>query len=322
MQMLRLIFVSSVALLAGQDTVLSPNGEFDLRSSGKTYRVDRHTKTIFAATSNGVLFLNIGDNNIVLTSADADGKNSRTRSDLASANAHIDNAIPRPDGTFWLVSSGPYHPYQTFGFPGLQSSALPAPSIKGRSSTDSAAYYNDLDLYDSAGKHLESVRLLSPAGGFDAPLAASGDQLVLLSAVKSQSQLLRFGTIVNQKFQESARVRLDSPIIGKLPILTVSGELVLIDRKNGTMMIVDPKTGGVSVKPSVQPHPVRAAVADPSGLFLLFDGRVSKTDFAGQVLATYQFQFGRTFEPVALDVIGNTMYLVDQAAHTERFLLR
>jgi hypothetical protein len=321
MQMLRLILALGVALLAGQDTVLSPNGEFDLRSSGKTYRADRHTKTIFAATSNGFLFLNIGDSNIVLTSAGPDGKNPHTRSDLASANAHIDNAIPRPDGSFWLISSGPYHPYQSSGFPGLQNNALPAPSVTGRNSTGSPAYYNDLDLYDSAGKHLESVRLLSQVGGIDTPLVASGDQLVLLSAVRSQSQLLRFGTVVNQKFQEYTQVQLESPVIGDLPILTVTGELVLIDRKNGTIVIVDPKTRGVSVIPPVQPHPVRAAVADSSGLFLLFDGRVSKTDFAGKNLATYQFQFGPKFEPVALAVMGNTMYLVDQAGHTERFLL-
>jgi hypothetical protein len=136
---------------------LSPAAEFDLNA--KPHRFGRATRSYFTATSTGLTLVVIGDNSVLLVSADPDGRILHSRSDLASVNAQTYAALPRPDGSVWLLSSSPYRMLELFGVePGVgigdASSGRP-PSGRGSSE---AHNYNQMDLYSPAGEHLAFLR--------------------------------------------------------------------------------------------------------------------------------------------------------------------
>jgi hypothetical protein len=61
-------FLAAVAAVAQP---LSPDAEFDLNA--KPHRFGRAMRSYFVATANGLTFVVVGDNNMLLVSADPDG---------------------------------------------------------------------------------------------------------------------------------------------------------------------------------------------------------------------------------------------------------
>jgi hypothetical protein len=286
--------------------VLLPDAEFDLAAGHKAHYGSRAMRCYFSATPNGLTFVSIDRGVASLSTADLNGNVLHSTSDFASVRAQIDSAILRQDGSFWLVSEGPYR--------------LADNAVEGRN------FFNELDLYSAAGEHLESLRLLSPAGGSDSPIAANRNELVLRSAASLhfnslQAQLVHFGTAAKGQFTERTTVRLEPPIFGAIPILTANGDLLLIDKASGSMEVVDPNAKRGSFVKLADPQRVRAAAVDVNFLYLLTSDAVLKMDLPGQVMATYRFQFGRGFEPSCVGATGNALYVVDRFGHGERFVM-
>jgi hypothetical protein len=125
--------------------------------------------------------------------------------------------------------------------------------------------------------------------------------------------------VLDGQFKERTLVRLAPPVTGDIAALASTGELILIDKKSGSIVIVDPKTKSSAVVQTAKPYPVRAAAVDSNFLYLLSAGAVLKMDLAGQSLSSYRLQFSPGFAPASLGVTGNLLYLVDRAGHTERF---
>ncbi len=220
----------------------------------------------------------------------------------------IYSALPCPDGNFWLVSSGPYNPDNGFHVPaGMVARALPG---------SPSANYNQLDLYSFTGEHLQSVRLLEEYAGWHGPMAATSSELVLQG-----TDLIHFGTAADGNFKEQTQVKLAPPVRGGIRLLSSSGDLLLIDRALGNMVVIDPRTKAGSVVQLPMPHPVQAATADSGYVYLLFANTVLKTDLAGQILHTYGLQLSRGFVPASLGVTGNSLYLVNKAGHAARYQL-
>lgn len=304
----------------GQSRLLSPTAEFDLNAGSKAHHLGRIVRSSFAATPNGLTWVTIGEK-ASLTSADLDGRILHSRSDLASVNAQIYAALPRQDGSVWLVSSGPHNLFDNFATGDFAIGPLAPPA--GRASTP-VAPYNQMDLYSPAGARLTSLRLLTPVDTWEKPLAAANDQLVLLSTTHAgftspQSELIRFGTVTGGQFKERTLVRLAPPVNFAFALLASNGDLLLINRTSGSMVVIDPMTHRDSVVQLARPHPVRAAAVDANDLYLLSIDVVLKTDLAGQLLSTYRFHFSRRFEPVTLGVTASVLYLVDKAGRVERF---
>ena len=295
------VLVLTAVRLLGQ--VLSPDAEFDLTSQAKTHHASRGARWYFSATPSGLTFLSIDGGVASLSTADLNGRVLHSKSDFASVHARIDGALLRRDGSFWLVSVGPYR--------------LADDSAGGRN------FFNELDLYSAAGEHLESLRLMSPTGRLESPLAANRDELVWRSADlhSSQTQLVHFGEAVKGEFKERTTAKLEPPIFGAIPILTEEGELLLIDKASGTMEVADPSARRGSVVKLADPQRIRAATADGGFVYLLTADAVLKTSLSGQVLAAYGFQSGRGFEPSCVGVTGELLYLVDKSGHAERFTM-
>jgi hypothetical protein len=78
--------ILAASAVAGAQT-LSPASEFDLNV--KSHRFGRAMRSYFTATANGLTFVAIGDNSVLLVSADADGRILHSRSDLASVHAQF-----------------------------------------------------------------------------------------------------------------------------------------------------------------------------------------------------------------------------------------
>ena len=300
---MRVFLLILAAIQTCAQTTFSPTAEFDLNGSHEL-RPDRAARSYFVATPNGLTWVRISQNSVIFTSADLNGHILYSTSDLASVNTQVLGALLRDDGCAWLIASGPYR-------------------LSGTSFPGDIAPYADLDLYSpNNGKHLQFLRLLSPVGGWQTPIAASHDQLVLLSAdqlrPKPQSQLIHFGTVVNGAFQDRVDVRLAPPISG-LSLLAPNGNLLFINKHSGAIEIIDPNAKSGSLVPPAKPQPVRAAGATTDSLYLLSSNSVLKTDFAGHLLSTYQLQFAHSFAPAALGVTSNSLYLIDNSGHVERF---
>jgi len=298
------LLVLTAARLFGQQ-VLSPDAEFDLASQGKAHHASRVARCYFSARPNRLTFVRIDGGVASLSTADLNGRGLYAKSDFVSVHALINAALLRRDGSFWLVSDAPYRLDDAVG---------------GR------ILFKELDLYSQAGEHLDSLRLLSPVGGSESPIAANRDELVWRSAVSphfhsSQTQLVHFGTAVKGEFRERTTAKLEPPIFGAISILTEDGELLLIDKASGNMEVIDPNAKRGSVVKLADPQRVRAAAVDGGFVYLLTRAAVLKTDFSGQVVATYGFQANRAFEPSCLGVTGQSMYLVDKLGHVERFAM-
>jgi hypothetical protein len=298
------LWVLTAARLFGQ--MLLPDAEFELTSQGKVHHASRGARCYFLATSKGLTFVRIDGGVASLATADLNGNALHSKSDFASVHARIDAALLSRDGSFWLVSEGPYR--------------LSDDAVEGR------ILFNELDLYSEAGEHLDSLRLAGPVGGSGSAMAANRDELVWRSAVSphfnsSQTQLVHFGTAVKGKFKERTTARLEPPIFGAIPILTENGELLLIDKASGNMEVVDPNVKRGSVVNLADPRRVRAAAADGGFLYLLTADAVLKTDFSGQVMATYGFESGHGFEPSCVGVTGESLYLVDKLGQVKRFAM-
>ena len=158
------------------------------------------------------------------------------------------------------------------------------------------------------------------------PVAAVGHLLVLRGTVglitSRQPEQIHFGTVAGEHFKESALVSLAPPVVGAIPVLTSNGNLLLIDKTSGSMVVVNPKTKSGSVLQPADPHPVQAAAVDSDFLYLLSTGAVLKTDLVGKVLSTYQFRFGSGFRPASLGATGHALYLIDRAGRAERFQIQ
>jgi hypothetical protein len=295
-----LLLAGMVASVRGQ--VLTPTAEFELDATARAHHRDHRVRFYFVASSCGLTLVRISENGVLLTSADLDGRILHSRADLASVHDQIYAALPRPDGSVWLVSGGPYRLLDAGGGGTLR---------------------NDLDLYSAAGKHIESLRLLAFVGGAESPIAAGNDELVLRSAgsprFPPQNQVIHFGTVLRGQFQERARVRLMPPVRGAIATIAGNGELLLIDKKSGDIVVVDPKTKGDTVVRLAEPRAVRAAAADGGYVYLLAADSVVKMDLAGHVIATYYLQLGGGFEAVSLGVTGDLLYLLDKSGRVARF---
>jgi hypothetical protein len=309
-----LLMLAGVSLFA-QSQILSPDAEFDLNAGHKAQHGGRAVRCYFAATPSELTFVSIGENAVMFDSADLAGRILYSTSRLASVHAQIYAALPRSDGSVWLVSAGPHKWVDG-----------PAVGDMGGAPFARPDSFNELDLYSRSGRHLEALRLLSPAGGSASPIAADNDQLVLRSAASArfgppQSQFIRFGKAVNGEFKERTAVRLEPAILGAIPILAENGSLLLIGKTSGTMEVIDPQTRRGSIVRLAKPERVRAVAQEAGYLYLLSSDAVMKTDLAGQVLSTYRFQFVRGFEPVCLGVTGRWLYLVDKFGHGQRFTI-
>jgi hypothetical protein len=133
--------------------------------------------------------------------------------------------------------------------------------------------------------------------------------------------MLHFGTVVDNQFKETTQVRLEPPVNGAMPVLSPNGNLLLINKASGSMVVIDPQTKAGTVVRPAKPSRIRAAAADSSYVYLLSDGAALKTDLTGKVLSTYRFQLRRGFDPSSLAVTGNSFYLADKSGHIARFRL-
>ncbi len=308
--MVRLLLVLAAAsLVFPQDRVLTPAAEFDLHAGLKLSRHARVRLTL-SATPTGLTLVTIGENFAALTSADPNGRILHARSDLASVHAQIYGALPRPDGNVWLLSAGPN---QAFGAYTELGNALPSRPVTGKFHSG-PENYTDMDLYTPAGEHLEHLRLLRPV----VPLAAGNDEIVLRVY---PGQILYFGIAANGQFQKKTEVRLDPPVRFAFATMASNGEILLMDRQSGDMLIVDPKTHRGSVVHLPKPYPVTAVSTDADAVYLLTGDTVLKADLQGRILAEHRLQFGHGFQPVAIAVTGPSIYLVNQSGVTERFEL-
>jgi len=306
------LFLLAALSLWGQSGALSPAAEFNLNANLK-HRPSRTALPFLAANPKGLTLVTVEEDCVSLASADLAGRILHARSDLASVRAQIYEALPLPDGSVWIVARGPYQ-LLTKGFGGFVPNA-------GPSAGDD---FQELDRYDPAGKAISSVRLLSRTDA-EVPIAAAGDVLVVRAALRgaegfpANEATVRFGTVDSGRFRQTAEVPLPPPPHSAIAVLTARGDLWLIGKLTGNVEVVDPKTGGVAVLPTGTPHPVVAAAADPDSLYVLAADTVLKMDLAGKRLATYRLQFGRGFQPAALAVTGDALYLADRAGRTECF---
>jgi hypothetical protein len=92
--------------------------------------------------------------------------------------------------------------------------------------------------------------------------------------------LLHFGTVVDGQFKERRQVKLVPPVAGGIPIIAPDGNLLLIDKASGNMVIVDSRAKGGTVVRLAEPAPVKAAAADSDYVYLLSGDSVIKTDLA------------------------------------------
>ena len=177
-----------------------------------------------------------------------------------------------------------------------------------------------MDLYSPAGEHLAFLRLLANAAS---PIAAGDDQLVLRSTgppgFPTSPQILRFGTVADNQFKEKTQVCLEPPVYRDLPILCPNGDLLLINKASGSMVVIDPQTKAGTVVRLAKPSRIRAAAADSSYVYLLSDGAALKTDLSGHVISAYRFHLRPGFDPSSLAVTGNSLYLADRSGHVARF---
>jgi hypothetical protein len=312
------LFTAAALSALGQGQLLSPGAEFDLVSGAQSHRHGR-TRPFFEAAPSGLTLVLIGENYTLLTSADLDGHIRHSRSDLAAVRAQIDGALLRPDGSVWLVSTGPYDLTTNFG-------GTPIASNMGRIAPRTPLF-DDLDLYNPAGEHVTSFRLLSPDWLSESPIAASGDEIVLRSSAHavglavSQSEILHFGTVAGGQFHERAQVPVSPPAFGAIPLLASNGDLLLVQKASGAILAIDPSAGGGPVVHAGTVHPVQAAALDSDQLYLFSGDTAARADLAGHVLATWRLQFSPGFKPAALGVTGGCLYLVDMAGRVERFPL-
>jgi len=309
------VFAFSVCIAAAQPLV--PDAEFDLAR----LKHHRFTRSYIAANSSGLTLVLIDRNNVLLVSADPIGRMLHSRSDLGSVKVQIDTALLNPNGDVWILSSSPYHLLEPFGVgSGLGITDAPqvrAPSGRGSSQTTN---FGQLDLYSPAGDHLAFLRLLALAA---IPIAAGNDRLVLRSTGppgRRTPQIVYFGTVADNRFKEETQVRIDPAVFGAIPVLASNGNLLLIGRDSGNMVVIDPNSKSGSVVRLTKPHRVRAAAADSGYIYLLSADTVLKTDSTGNVLSTYPVQV-RGFVPVTLGVTGNLLYLADNTGHVARFQL-
>jgi hypothetical protein len=326
-----LLFLAAVNVFC-QGNALPPDAEFDFDAGPKAHHSRGIVQSYFAATPGGLTFVSIGESFVSLQSADLNGRILSSTSDLVSVHASIYSALLRPDGRLWLVSSGPSNLFQAPASIGIGTAASNV-STAGYSTTGhpfgQTPPFNDLDLYSPDGKHLEHLRLLSPAGGtLVSPIAAGNDTLVLRDNIglpglgAPQSQLIEFGTVADGRFSQQASVRLKPPILRAIPIIASNGDLLLINKASGSMEVIDPNAKRGSVVRPASPHPVLAAAVEFNDLYLLSHDAVLKTDLAGRVLSTFQLQLRRGFEPAFLGVTGNALYLIDKSGHAERFKIQ
>lgn len=299
---------------------VSPASEFDLVA--KPHRFGRNARVYFVATPNGLTLAMIGDsNNVLLVSADPDGRILHSKSDLASVHAQIYAALPRPDGSVWLLSSSPDRMLDPFGVEtgfGVADASPRPPEGRGSSTGPN---FNQLDLYSPAGDHLAFLRLLAFAA---IPVAAGNNRLILRSTSPpgfKTPDTIYFGTVVDNQFKETSQVRLEPPVTGAIPILASNGDLLLIDRDSGNMVVIDPNTKAGSVAHLAEPHRIQAAASDSGFLYLLSANSVLKVALTGQILLTYRPQLRRDFDPTSLGVSGNMLYLADKSAHVIRLHL-
>ncbi len=308
-------FLAAVFAASLRGQLLSPNVEFDLNSSGKLPHHDQRTRVYFMANASGLTLLTINEEVVSLIAADLDGRIIHSRSDIASVHAQIYAALPRPDGSVWIVSAGP----QAFGGMSPIGNARPV------GGTNNPTYYQQLDLYSRSGEHRESLRIVNLVLGSEVPLAATDDELVLSTGgaphFRSPDQFIRFGTVEAGRFKERTQVRLTPPIYGAIPVITQDGDLLLVNKRSGNMAVIDPKTKVGSVTPLAKPQLIRAAATDAKFIYLLSSDSVVKIDRTGEVFSEYRFQFEHGFVPVAIAVTGHWLYLVERSGHALRYLL-
>jgi hypothetical protein len=309
------VFAFSACVAAAQPLI--PDAEFDLAR----LKPHRFSRSYISANPNGLTLVLIDQNNVLLLSADPGGRMLHSRSDLGSVQVQIDTALPNPNGDVWILSSSPYRLFETFGVgSGLGITDVPqvrAPVGRGSSQTTT---FGQLDLYSPIGDHLAFLRLLSLAA---TPIAAGNDRLVLRSTGppgRRTPQIVYFGTVADNRFKEETQVRIEPPVFGAISVLASNGNLVLISKDSGNMVVIDPTSKSGSVVRLTKPHRIRAAAADSGYIYLLSADTVLKTDSTGNVLSTYPVQV-RGFVPSILGVTGNLLYLADNAGHVARFQL-
>ncbi len=69
-----LFFLAFPTIALAQSLSISPIAEFDLNASFRSHHLDRHAKSYFAATPNGLTLVTLSGTNVLFTSADLDGK--------------------------------------------------------------------------------------------------------------------------------------------------------------------------------------------------------------------------------------------------------
>lgn len=140
-----ILFLAAISLFC-QSRSLSPDAEFVFDAGHKTHHSNTRLQSFFAASPGGLTFVRIGENFVSLQSADLNGRSLYSTTGLVSVRASIYTALLRPDGSFWLVSSGPSNFFFKGPVPGAIGFSEVNRPTSGRmfGQTDS---YNDLDLY-------------------------------------------------------------------------------------------------------------------------------------------------------------------------------
>lgn len=322
MKVVLLFMAAGVAF--SQAIVLDPTAEFDLNATLRSRHAGHGARSYVAAYPTGLTFATISESGVSLTAADPDGRILHT-AQITSPNARIYQALPRPDGAMWFLSTDPHDLAEGFGAASDLGTALPNPPATGRVNNYQRTY-NLIELYDRFGERLELIRTLGLVAGSAIPVAATGTQLVLRSTgpllfESSAKQVFSFGIPAHGKIEERTRVVLSTPVSRAVPIATGDGKLLLISRDSGNMLVIDPASRSGALVRLTEPHPVRAAVADSGFVFLLSTNAVLQADLAGHIVSTYQLRLRRGFEPFSIGVSGNLLYLVDNAGRAERFQL-
>jgi hypothetical protein len=284
-----ILFAAAIVSFAqgalAQSQPLSPAAEFDLNMGVKPHHFSKYARSFIAVTSQGMTLVTIDENHVSLTSADLDGRVLSSKTDLASVNTEIYSALPRPDGSVWLLSGGPHRLSQDFSVVSDLGSASPASHTMNLRASGATTNYTQMDLYNPAGEHLAAARLLAFVAGAEVPIAAAKDEVVLRTQDihgSGPQTLFHFGTIADGKFSERTQVKVVPPVAGGLSLIATSGDFVLINRVSGSRLTINPKTKNGTVVRLSKSVRVKAAASDSDYVYLLTGDSVLKTDPPGR----------------------------------------
>jgi hypothetical protein len=212
----------TVTVLADRDFSLGPKEIGPVGSGALLAQPDR------------LEFVGIGRRAARIVVADPDGVVQSTSPDIVNVHQQIYKAMPRPDGSVWVVASGPHAfaaGYGAVDVPGI--AALTTQRALSASGSRGDASFIQMDLYTPDGKRVDSARVGGPFETVPRPIGVWDDGIVFRSLSRALLMSVSHGQTKEVASAAMPEVR------RTLSLTTPDGKVIVIERESGRYVVAD-----------------------------------------------------------------------------------